>query len=235
MKWELFKEHFHESYHFKVRPFIESAECDSIYAHLKERSKKGHKIAPSSSLTYRCFRETPMNEIKVVLMGMAPYHTMKNGQYVADGLLMGCSTTGILQPSLQQFYSGIAEELYEQDNPVRHSRNPDVTYLAKQGVFMYNASLTTEVNKAGSHLDIWHPFTKYVIEEIINPLDVPVVFLGKDAEKFDRYILPFNWSFVVQHPASAAYKGTQWSPEGVFQKVNKILKDNNNFTIEWLQ
>lgn len=235
MKWELFKEHFHESYHFKVRPFIESAECDSIYAHLKERSKKGHKIAPSSSLTYRCFRETPMNEIKVVLMGMAPYHTMKNGQYVADGLLMGCSTTGILQPSLQQFYSGIAEELYEQDNPVRHARNPDVTYLAKQGVFMYNASLTTEVNKAGSHLDIWHPFTKYVIEEILNPLDVPVVFLGKDAEKFDRYILPFNWSFVVQHPASAAYKGTQWSPEGVFKKVNKILKDNNNFTIEWLQ
>jgi len=166
---------------------------------------------------------------------MAPYHTMKNGQYVADGLLMGCSNTGILQPSLQQFYEGIAEELYEQGDSARYSRNPDVSYLARQGVFMYNASLTTEVNKPGSHLDIWHPFTKYVIEEILNPLDVPIVFLGKDAEKFDRYVLPFNWSFVVQHPASAAYKGTQWSGEGVFQKVNKILKDNNNFKIEWLQ
>jgi len=59
MIWEKFKDQFHESWHAKMQSFIESEECDKIYAHLKERSKKGHKIAPLSSNTFRAFRETP--------------------------------------------------------------------------------------------------------------------------------------------------------------------------------
>jgi uracil-DNA glycosylase len=234
MNWINFKDQFHESYHQKIKPFIESQECDLIYEHLKQRSRKGHKIAPSSSLTYRCFRETPLDEIKVVMMGMAPYHTVKHGEYVADGLLMGCSVTDYLQPSLEQFYTGIENELYD-GLTLNHWKNPDVLHLAKQGVFMYNASLTTEVNKPGSHLEVWHPFTKYVFENIIGYLGVPIIFLGKDAAKFEKYLPPFTWTFTLSHPAAAAYKGTQWSSEGVFTKVNKILKDNNNFEIKWLQ
>lgn len=234
MNWDNFKQFFHESYHQKIRPFIESQECDKIYEHLKQRSRKGHKIAPSSSSTYRCFLETPFDEIKVVIMGMAPYHTMKNGVYVADGLLMGCSNTGYLQPSLEQFYQGLENELYN-GLTLNHWKNPDVSYLAHQGVFMYNASLTTEVNKAGSHLEIWEPFTRYVFENILGYLGVPIIFLGKDAAKFIKDVPPFTWTFTLAHPAAAAYKGTQWSSEGVFTKVNKILKDNNNFEIKWLE
>jgi len=235
MNWDKFHSHFHESWHHKMRPFIESEECDKIYEHLKQRSRKGHKIAPSSSNTFRCFLETPLDEMKVVLMGMAPYHTMMktmNGNImIADGLLMGCSNTDYLQPSLSNFYSAIERELYEgriMDRPA------DVSYLAKQGVLMFNASLTTEINKAGVHLDLWHPFTKYVIEEVINYSGVPVVFLGKDAAVFHKYIGPFQWTFKLSHPAAAAYKGIEWDTEGVFKKVNKILKDNNNFVINWM-
>jgi len=235
MEWEKFKKHFDESYHPIIRPFIESEKCDAIYTHLKERSKKGHKIAPSSSHTFRCFQETPLNEIKVVLVGMAPYHTMMktvNGEMmVADGLLMGCSNTGVLQPSLRNFYDGIMAELHPDE---RREYSPDVSYLARQGVFMFNASLTTEINKAGSHLELWRPFTKYVIEEILNHLGVPIVFLGKDAGYFERYTFPFSWTFTISHPASAAYKGTDWDTEGIFTTLNKILKDSNNFTINWV-
>jgi uracil DNA glycosylase len=62
----------------------------------------------------------------------------------------------------------------------------------------------------------------------------PIVFLGKDAAKYKKLVSPLSWSFVVTHPASAAYKQTEWDTEGVFGKVNRILKDNNNFTISWL-
>jgi len=234
MNWNNFKEFFHESWHQKIRPFIESQKCDAIYEHLKERSRKGHKIAPSSSVTYRCFLETPLDEMKVVLIGMAPYHTQKDGHPVADGLLMGCSNTGWLQPSLQQFYDGLERELYS-GLTLNHEKTPDVSYLAKQGVLMFNASLTTEINKAGSHLEIWRPFTEYVLEEIVGYAGVPVVFLGKDAAKFEKHLPPFTWAFTLAHPASAAYKGTEWSTEGVFTKVNKIIKDNNNFEIKWMK
>ena len=233
MKWELFKDQFHESWHAKMQPFIESEACDNIYKYLKAESKRGKKIAPLSSAVYRCFRETPLDELKVVMIGMCPYHTFYNNAPVADGLLMGCSVTGRMQPSLEKFYDGVEKELYD-GLSLKHVKNPDVSYLAKQGVLMYNAALTTEMNKAGSHIELWEPFTKYVLEEIVTPTGVPVIFLGKDASKYEKYTSPFSWNFVLTHPASAAYKQSDWNTEGVFTKVNKVLKDNNNFHIEWL-
>ena len=233
MNSDKFKDFFHESWHSKMRPFIESEACDNIYKHLKAESKRGKKIAPLSSVTYRCFKETSLDDLKVVMIGMCPYHTFYNGEPVADGLLMGCSVTGRLQPSLEKFYEGVEKDVYA-GLSLKHAKNPDVSYLAKQGVFMYNAALTTEMNKAGSHIELWEPFTKYVLEEIVTPTGVPVVFLGKDASKYEKYTSPFSWNFSLTHPASAAYKQSDWDCEGTFTKVNKIIKDNNNFTIEWL-
>ena len=231
MQWEKFKDQFHESWHAKVRPFIESEQCDKIYEFLKKESKRGKKIAPLSSNVFRAFRETSLDNLKVVMMGMCPYHTSIGGEYVADGLLMGCSITGKLQPSLEQFYKAIERELYED---VKHEKTPDVRYLASQGVLMLNAALTTEINKAGSHIALWEPFTRYLFENVLDTAGVPIIFLVKDAAKYERYVPPFTWSFTLSHPASASYKNTDWDTEGVFGKVNKILKDNNNYKIWWL-
>jgi len=234
MNWEKFKDQFHESWHLKMQPFIESEACDNIYKYLKSESQRGKKIAPLSQNVYRCFKETSLDDLKVVLMGFCPYHTLKNGSPVADGLLMGCSTTGVLQPSLQQFYNAIERENYGGLCAYCNKENPDVSYLAHQGVLMFNASLTVEVNKAGSHMEIWEPFTKYVIEEILNPTQVPFIFLGKDAARYVKYVNPFSWVFATSHPASASYKNTEWESGDTFKMVNKVLKDNNNFQIEWL-
>jgi len=233
MKWENFKEQFHESWHGKMQPFIESAECDAIYEFLKKDAKRGKKIAPLSSVTFRCFKETSLNDLKVVMLGMCPYHTFVNGQPVADGLLMGCTSTGKLQPSLDKFYDGVEKDLHNGLH-LKYDKTPDVSYLAKQGVLMLNAALTTEMNKAGSHIELWEPFTKYLFEEVINLSGVPVMFLGKDAAKYKKYTNPFAWTFTLSHPASASYKNTDWDTEGAFTKVNKVLKDNNNFEIMWL-
>lgn len=234
MNWDKFSDKFHESWHEKVRPFIESEECDKIYEFLKKESKRGKRIAPISSNVFRAFQETTFDNLKVVLLGMCPYHTMSSiGEPVADGLLMGCSVTGRLQPSLEQFYGAIERELYNGLN-LEYVKTPDVTYLSSQGVLMLNAALTTEINKAGSHMQLWEPFTRYFFEEMIATSGVPIVFLGKEASKYKRYVAPFTWHFELSHPASAAYKNTDWDSEGVFGKVNEILKQNNGYTINWL-
>jgi uracil-DNA glycosylase len=233
MNWEKFADKFHESWHAKVKPFIESEECDKIYEFLKKEAKRGKKIAPLSSNVFRAFKETSLDDLKVVLMGMCPYHTIKNNEYVADGLLMGCSVTEQLQPSLDQFYSALEKDVYDGLN-LKYKKIPDVAYLAHQGVLMLNAALTTEINKAGSHIALWEPFTKYVFENVIDTAGVPIVFLGKDAAKYERYVPPFTWSFTLSHPASASYKNTDWDSEGVFKKVNDIIKHNNSQHIKWL-
>ena len=233
MNWEKFKEQFHPSWHRHMKPFIESEECDKIYAYLKTESQRGKRIAPASQNVYRCFQETSYDDLKLVMLGMCPYHTAIEGSPVADGLLMGCSITNAWQPSLQKFYEGIEIELYR-GLCLTCERPADVSYLAQQGVLMFNAALTTEINKAGSHMQLWEPFTKYVIEEVLNVTQVPFLFLGKEAARYQKYVGPFTWNFTVSHPASASYKQTDWDTEGVFTKINKILKENNNTEIDWL-
>jgi uracil-DNA glycosylase len=234
MIWDKFKDQFHESWHAKIRPFIESEACDKIYEHLKFESKRGKLIAPQSHNVFRCFRETPYDQVKVIFIGMCPYHTAYQGVPVADGLMMGCSTTGRLQPSLEQFYGGIERELYN-GFALDRAKDPDVSYLAHQGVLMYNAALTTEINKAGAHLDLWEPFNDYLFTNVFAFSGIPTIFLGKEASKVRRYLTGFDWQFPISHPASASYRNGEWSTEGVFKKVNTLIKENNGYTIDWLK
>lgn len=233
MNWEKFKDKFHPSWHSKIKLFIESEECDKIYAHLKKESQRGKKIAPDSINTYRCFFETPLDDVKVVIVGMCPYHTFKNGSPVADGLALSCSITGQLQPSLDQFYDALEREFYNGLN-LNFEKHPDLSYLANQGVLLLNAALTTEKDKAGSHLDLWEPFMKFLFENIINDLGVPIVFLGKEASKLRKYTGIFTHIFEISHPASASYKGIAWDTEGTFKKVDKIIWETNGDSIGWL-
>ena len=233
MNWESFKPFFHESWHSKMRNFVESEECDKIYAFLKKETKRGNKLAPLSSNVFRCFLETPLDDLMLILCGMSPYHIFRNNLPVADGLLFGCSITNYPQPSLDQWYTCLENELYEGLN-LHYTRNPDVSYLAHQGVLMLNASLTCEMNKAGSHNLIWEPFMKYLFENVLDTTGVPIVLLGKEAAKMEKYIMPFTWIFRISHPASASYQGIEWSSEGMFKSINKILKERNNYEIDWL-
>lgn len=234
MNWDNFKDMFHESWHPKMQPFIESEACDKIYEHLKHESKRGKQIAPLSYDVFRCFKETPFNEINVIFIGMCPYHSLSKGLPVADGLMMGCSITQRMQPSLEQFYDGIMTELYN-GFALNRNKNYDVSYLAHQGVLMCNAALTTEINKAGSHLELWEPFMKYLLEEVFAWTGIPIVFFGKEADKLKKYVQPFTFTFSLSHPASAAYKNGEWDTEGAFTKLNAITQGNNGITIDWLE
>jgi len=233
MIWDNFKDKFHPSWWNKMKPFIESEKCDRIYAFLKEEGRRGKKIAPISDLTYRCFLETPLDKVKVIIVGMCPYHSAKNHVLIADGLAMSCSITGQLQPSLEKFYEGVEHDVYN-GLCLDGYKNPDLAFLAKQGVLLFNSALTTEFNKAGSHQEIWSEFTHYVLSEALGYTGIPVIFLGKEAAKFQRSVTPFTHSFILDHPAYAARMYSEWDTKGVFKKVNQIIWENNGFKIDWI-
>lgn len=228
LEWDKFAHLFHSSWEPKMRYFIESPECWEIYEQLRKLTSRGKKIVPIYQQTFRAFLETPMTEIKATMVGLSPYHTMKDGKSLADGVLMSCSNTMHLAPSLEQFYKGMENEL-----KTEIIKTPDLTYLCKEGVFMFNVSMTCELLKPGSHIKIWEPFTKYVLEEVVSVSNCPVVWLGKEAARFDRYLNPFQWRFKVSHPASAAYNHTTWNSEGVFGKVNLVCHDYSGYQVNW--
>lgn len=232
--WSKFAQYFHPSWETKMRPFIESIECKELYDKLIAAREQGKLVVPYWTQTYRAFKETNLEEMKAMICGFSPYHTLKDRKIVADGILMSASNTGHLPPSLEQFYDGMERDLFP-ETETGIIRSPDLAYLCHEGVFMFNTSMTCELLKAGSHADIWLPFTKYVLEEIITIQGIPIIWLGKDAAKYDRYVNPFQWRFMVEHPAYAARQHTTWDTQQCFTKVNRVIRDNNKQTIRWAE
>ena len=233
LRWESFEEIL-GSWSSKFYSFYLSGGFDSIYEKLKFDAGRGIKIAPESHNTFRAFQECNYNDLKAVIVGLSPYHSLNNGQIVADGLCLSCSITKYPQPSLSNFFDALEKELHG-GLCVPCERNPDLKYLASQGVLLLNTALTTSIGKPGDHISLWDGFMKYLFEEVLDVHGVPIILLGKEAQRLERYINPFNQIFKLSHPASVSYKnnGEEWDSEGVFTKVNEILKAKNNETINW--
>lgn len=235
MLWSKFQDQFHPSWENKIKPFIESSECDKIYAKLKEESRRGVLLAPLSNLTFRAFKETPLDECRAILIGLSPYHSFINGSSICDGLALSCGITGKMQPSLSVLLDLWERELYDGLALDRY-KNPDLTYLAREEkILLINASLTVPKDKAGAHCSLWEPFMEYLLSEVVGYTGIPVVYLGKEAAKLDRYVTPFTHTFPLTHPSYFARISQEMPSEGAFKKVSQIIKQNNGVEVQWLQ
>jgi len=233
LNWESFKEKL-GSWDRKFYPFYLSGGFDPIYKQLKLFSSIGKVICPESKNVFRTFSECPLDELKCIFVGLSPYHSLVNGQTIADGIALSCSVTNYPQPSLDQWYNAQEFELYN-GICVPCIKNPDLKFLANQGVLLLNAGLTCEANVANSHGKLWEPFMQFLFEEAIPNVNVPIVFLGQQAAKLEKYISPFTDVFRLSHPASASYRSEVWNSEGVFKKLNTVFKERNNETIQWIE
>jgi hypothetical protein len=86
---------------------------------------------------------------------------------------------------------------------------------------MLNTALTTEIGIIGSHYDIWRPFTTYLLDWLnINKSELVYVYMGKKAEEWSSMTDDTNIKYFVKHPASAAYNGSKWASDDLFNKIN---------------
>lgn len=211
----------------KLSPFFGSDFGRDIYKFLKKRRGMGNIIYPQSDKTYRAFELTPPNEVKVVLVGLSPYHNKgKNFAPCADGLLFSNSLTKELSPSLKMFYDALDEEVGH-----KVERCPDLSYLAKQGVLLLNASLTTEQGKPTIHNEygVWDAFNEFFYGNVLETFcGFPIVTMGREAKKLEKHLFPMCHVLKnVEHPAYALRQHREWNSDGMFRWVNTILKENN--------
>lgn len=201
---------------FNFEPIIEG---------LVQMGDMGKKIYPSSANMFRCFKECPLDKLKVVFVGQDPYYQPN----VADGLAFSCSKTLKLQPSLKLIYDEIDRTVYF---PTPVERDPDLKYLAEQGVVLLNSALSVEAYKPDSHTDLWAPFIQYLIPAILRHFpDTIFVFVGGRAKGFMS--LCKGRKMGVIHPAAAAHRGGRWDCEDIFNRINQELKSLGKDQITW--
>ena len=212
--WDLvLKDEFEKDYFLDIKEFIND-----------EYSTK--TIYPPYEEIFNAFKLTPLNNVKVVILGQDPYH--ESGQ--AHGLAFSTPEGRPIPRSLKNIFKEINNEY---DYPIPESGC--LEKWAQQGVFLLNTVLTVEDGNANSHSKCgWQTFTDEVIN-ILNNQDQPIVFMlwGKQAEKKKELITNNNHLVLItSHPSPfSARRGFLGCNH--FRLANDFLKQNCKKEIDW--
>lgn len=217
----------------KLKGFILSTEFDTILERLWRERELGHRFGPSMKQMFRAFEECPYDELKVIVCGQDPYPGIDKTTVIADGIAFSCSNTGKPQPSLEFIHDAISRTVYPNEP---YEGQCDLKYLSNQGILLLNVALSVEINKIGSHYDIWKPFITYLLD-ILNITHSGLVFwfMGSRAREFESLINDSShYKFFTEHPNAANYRSNKvWNELDTFNKVNEILQKSNNTSIKW--
>lgn len=189
-------------------------------------------VYPDRNDVFRAFKLTPFNEVKCVILAMDPYPI--EGQ--ADGLVFSNSKSNTISPSLKNILKEIDNEFPENKDIITHGRLDlqDLSRWSKQGVLLLNAALTVEKGKAGSHLELWRPFTVKILQVLNTKNEIIWLLLGKEAQGYKKYITNKTHTILeAAHPAVHCYGGSGFLGSNVFKECNVELELRNKQIIQW--
>ncbi len=184
-------------------------------------------IYPPKELLFNAFELTPVNEIKVVILGQDPYHNENQ----AMGLSFSVPKGEPLPPSLRNIFKEL-----ENDLSITMSNNGDLTYLAKQGVFLINAYLTVEEHKPLSHKREEYDLLMADLFKYLNDLKQPIVFMlwGGFAKKYRKYLNnPNHLILMSNHPSPLSANRGGWFDMHQFSTCNAFLVSHHLSSIDW--
>lgn len=216
----------HPSWLAHLAPEFDLPYMQQLKQFLLQQKQAGKVIYPESKHIFNAFNSTPLDQVKVVILGQDPYH----GPNQAHGLCFSVQPGIQTPPSLQNIYKEIQRDL---GLPI-----PNHGFLqswANQGVFLLNDTLTVEQAKAGAHQGQgWEQFTDRAIQTV-NEQCESVVFLlwGSYAQKKGQLIDGRKHLILrAPHPSPlSAYRGFMGC--GHFSKVNEYLEAKGQAPIDW--
>ena len=196
-----------------------------LYEFVKTEYNTAQVFPPSDDI-FNAFHLTPLNKVKVVILGQDPYHDV--GQ--AHGLCFSVKPDVKIPPSLVNIYKELHDDL--------GCYVPNNGYLVKwadQGILMLNTVLTVRAHQANSHRGKgWEQFTDAAIRAL-NQQDRPIVFIlwGRPAQAKKRMLHnPAHLILEAPHPSPlSARRGFFGSKP--FSQTNAFLESRGLSPIDW--
>jgi len=198
-------------------------------------AKKETLIFPPNKDILNAFNYTPLNSVKVVIIGQDPYHSYEENDNKiiphAHGLCFSIPKEAKkIPPSLKNIYKEIKTDL-----GFEIPTHGNLTSWAKQGVLMLNATLTVRVHNAGSHQKKgWEEFTNSAIKKLSTSQNNLVFLLwGKFAQQKEELIDSSKHLILkAAHPSPfSAHNGFFGCQH--FSKTNQHLNKIGKNEIDW--
>ncbi|WP_207951975.1 uracil-DNA glycosylase [Pseudomaricurvus alcaniphilus] len=216
----------HPSWLAELESEFEQPYMRDLKQFLQAQKQSGKTVYPPGSQIFAALDSTPLDRVKVVILGQDPYH----GPGQAHGLCFSVPSGIRIPPSLRNVYKEIQRDL--------GFAIPDhgcLQHWAEQGVLLLNATLTVEAGRAGSHQGRgWEEFTDRVVA-LLNTRREGLVFMlwGSYAQKKGR-IIDRSRHCVLEspHPSPlSAHRG--FLGNGHFSQANAYLQERGETPIDW--
>ena len=193
---------------------------------LLEQKTAGKRIYPPGPLIFNALNSTPLDQVKVVIIGQDPYH----GPGQAHGLCFSVPPGVPPPPSLQNIFKELQRDL-----ALPIARHGCLQSWAEQGVLLLNAVLTVEHSQAGSHANRgWERFTSRIID-VLNERREHLVFMlwGSYAQKKGQQIDSAAHRVLKSvHPSPlSAHRG--FIGNGHFSQANTYLREHGREPVDW--
>ncbi len=224
-----------ESWYNQLKEELEKPYFVQLKTKMKEEYGT-YKCCPPPNLIFRAFKETPFEQVRVVIISQDPYPQND----VADGL-----TFSTQQPetpfSLQRVFREVDRDVIKTKDKAEFKKyfpNNDLTPWARKGILLLNSCLTVRAGQVNSHHGLgWEKFIEVTLN-LLQKTTTPKVFItfGKDA----RVVLENSYVentvhgyFDAGHPASGAHGIDLFSGCNVFSKTNHFLNKRGLEPINW--
>ncbi|MGB7407912.1 MAG: uracil-DNA glycosylase [Pontixanthobacter sp.] len=220
-----------DSWRAALGPVFARSAMRDLNSWLGAEEAAGKAIYPPRDQRLRAFELTPLDAVRVVILGQDPYH----GPGQAHGLAFSVPKGQRIPPSLRNIYTELADDL---GRPVPD--HGDLTHWAQQGVLLMNSSLSVEDGKAGSHAKRgWHAVTEAALQAVADRPEPSVFMLwGKHAQGIaDRIegLDTYSHHLILRsaHPSPlSARRGFFGSKP--FSRANAFLKEHRRGPVDWL-
>ncbi len=197
----------------------------ALSAFLAEEERE-HRVYPPAPEIFAAFHLTPLDHVRVVVLGQDPYH----GPGQAHGLAFSVRAGVPTPPSLRNIYKELRADL-----GVPLAPHGDLTSWARQGVLLLNTVLTVREHAAHSHRGQgWETFTDAVVE-VLNERREGLVFVlwgAHAAQKAARIDRERHHVIASPHPSPlSARRGFFGSRP--FSAINAWSAARGEDAIEW--
>lgn len=219
-----------DSWRPALEPVLAKPEARKLGGWLRAEEEAGKAIFPPRGERLAALAMTPLDSVRVVILGQDPYH----GPGQAHGLSFSVREGVKLPPSLRNIYQEI-----ESDLGVKPPANGDLTRWATQGVLLLNNTLTVESGQAGSHAGRgWDAITDACVAAVVEQ-GLPTVFIlwGSHAQKKAGRVQGLgarNNHLIIKspHPSPlSAHRGFFGSKP--FSQTNAFLESHGRGRIAW--
>lgn len=219
-----------ESWRDALEPVLATAEARKLGGWLRAEEDAGKVIYPPRGQRLAALEMTPLDQVRVVILGQDPYH----GPSQAHGLCFSVADGVKVPPSLVNIYKEL-----EDDCGIPRRADGNLTGWAKQGVLLLNNTLTVEAGQAGSHAGRgWDAITDAVVQAVVDRGD-PTAFIlwGSHARKKASRVKGLGASdnhlvLTSAHPsplsAHSGFFGTR-----PFSQANAFLERHGRGLVDW--